>query len=322
VLIRRTAPWSIPEREATSESVFFNRRDVLTGGFAGAAAIGASLMVAPGVARADDDPSAALYPARRNAAYVLDRDLTPEDVTSHYNNFYEYSTSKGVAAAAEALKTRPWSVKIDGMVDKPMEIAIDDLLKAMPLEERLYRHRCVEAWSMAIPWTGFPLKALVDYAKPASAAKYVRMETFLNPKMAPGQKQVWYPWPYVEGLTMAEAMNELAFLVTGAYGKPLGKVYGAPLRLATPWKYGFKSVKSIARISFVAERPKTMWEALQPSEYGFWANVNPQVAHPRWSQASEDVLGTNSRRPTLLFNGYAEQVASLYKGLESEALFM
>lgn len=175
---------------------------------------------------------------------------------------------------------------------------------------------------MAVPWTGIPLKAFVAMAKPLSGAKYIRFETFLNPRVAPGQNQRWYPWPYVEGLTMAEAGNELPLLVTGIYGKPLPTQHGAPIRLITPWKYGFKSVKSIRRISFVAERPKTFWEALQASEYGFWANVNPAVPHPRWSQASEQVLGSRERRPTLIYNGYGEQVAGLYKGLEGEALFM
>lgn len=175
---------------------------------------------------------------------------------------------------------------------------------------------------MAVPWTGIPLKSFVALAKPLSGAKYIRFETFLNPRVAPGQNQRWYPWPYVEGLTIAEAANDLPLLVTGIYGKPLPTQHGAPIRLITPWKYGFKSVKSIRRISFVAERPKTFWEALQASEYGFWANVNPAVPHPRWSQASEQVLGSRERRPTLIYNGYGDQVAGLYKGLESEALFM
>ena len=177
------------------------------------------------------------------------------------------------------------------MVEKPQEIGIDDLIRKMPLEERLYRHRCVEAWSMAIPWSGFPLAKLVELAKPLSSAKYLRMETFLDPEVASGQRQTWYPWPYVEGLTMAEATNELAFLVTGAYGKPVTKQMGAPLRLALPWKYGFKSIKSIMRFSFTDKRPKSFWEALQASEYGFWANVNPEVPHPRWSQATEELIG-------------------------------
>jgi sulfoxide reductase catalytic subunit YedY len=322
MFIRRRKGWEIPESEATPEDLFFDRRKLLKAGAAfGALALeGAPLSAA--FAAAESDPSAALYPAKRNETFVLDRNVTPEAINSHYNNFYEFGMTKDIAAAAEALKTRPWSIKIEGMVAKPREIGIDELLKLMPLEERLYRHRCVEAWAMAIPWTGFPLRALLDYAEPLASAKYVRMETFKDPKIAPGQKQFWYPWPYVEGLTIAEAANDLAFLVTGAYGKPLGKSFGAPIRLAMPWKYGFKSIKSITRISFVAERPKTFWESLQSSEYGFWANVNPAVPHPRWSQASEEVLGTSERRPTQLFNGYGDHVAGLYAGLEKEKLYM
>ena len=323
MLIQRRKSWQIAEREATPEAVFLNRRSLMSGAAAlGGGTIAAQFSVGPGFAAEAADPSAGLYPAKKNEAFKLDRPLTPENVNAQYNNFYEFGSTKNIARAAEALKTRPWTVKIDGMVEKPFEMGLDDMLAAMPIEERLYRHRCVEAWSMSIPWTGFPLAKLVERAKPQSGANYVRMETFLDPKMAPGQRQAWYPWPYVEGLTIAEAMNDLAFMVTGAYGKPLAKSFGAPLRLAVPWKYGFKSIKSITRISFVAERPKTFWEALQASEYGFWANVNPAVAHPRWSQASEEVLGTSERRPTLLFNGYGEQVAELYKGLEKEALYI
>eukprot|EP01037_Dinobryon_pediforme_P007364 gene7364-7430_t len=313
MLIKSKKSWELPESQATPEHLFMNRRGLLG---MGAAVIGSSAL--PAFA-AGEDPSAALYPAKRNEAYTLDRPLTTEAANGSYNNFYEYSTDKKLSA--DKLITRPWSVKIDGLVEKPQEFAIDDLIKAMPLEERLYRHRCVETWSMTIPWTGFSLKSLVEKAKPTSAAKYVRFETFNNPKMAPGQKMPFYPWPYVEAVTMDEAMNELGFMATGAYGHPLAKVHGAPLRLALPWKYGFKSIKSIVKISFVAERPVGLWEALQASEYGFWANVNPDVAHPRWSQAMETVIGTNERRPTLLYNGYGEQVASLYKGMEKENLF-
>jgi sulfoxide reductase catalytic subunit YedY len=292
----------------------------------GAAGIGAALMALPKDAMAQrvtdiPDPSAGLYPAKNNPKYVLDRDVTPEKINLNYNNFYEYSTSKSLAREAQQLRLRPWMVKIDGMVEKPQEIAIDDLLKAMPLEERMYRHRCVEAWGMAIPWSGFSLAEFVKFCKPTSGAKYLRMETFNDPAMAPGQRSPLYPWPYIEGLTMAEATNELAFLVTGAYGKPVAKQMGAPLRLAVPWKYGFKSIKSIVRFSFVDKQPKGLWEAIQTSEYGFWANVNPQVPHPRWSQASEEVIGTSERRPTLMFNGYGEYVADMYKGLEKERLW-
>jgi sulfoxide reductase catalytic subunit YedY len=321
-VIRRPA-WYVPERKATPERLVFDRRRFLAGG-------ASALALLPGAAMAQrvsdlaklPDPSADLYPAKRNEAYKLDRPITDEKINDHYNNFYEFGTSKDVSAAAQQLQIRPWTVKIDGLVEKPMEVGIDDLIRKMTLEERTYRHRCVEAWSMAIAWTGFPFAKLVDFARPLGSAKYVRMETFMDPKQAPGQRQPWYPWPYIEGLTMAEATNELAFLVTGAYGHPLARQQGAPLRLAVPWKYGFKSVKSIVKFSFVEQRPKGMWEVLQPSEYGFWANVNPQVSHPRWSQATEELIGIGERRPTLLFNGYGEQVAGLYKGMEKEPLWM
>ena len=318
MLIRHKRRWEMPESAATPESLFFDRRHLLA---AGGALIGASAL--PRFAQAAaDDPSASLYPAKRNDAFKLDRDLTAEDVSGNYNNFYEYGTSKQVTSAAQQLKTRPWTVKVDGLVGKPKEYAIDDLIKAFPLEERLYRHRCVEAWSMAVPWTGFPLKALVAMAEPQAGAKYIRFETFNDKKMAPGQRGFMFTWPYVEGLTMAEAANDLAFIVTGVYGKPLPNQFGAPIRLATPWKYGFKSAKSIVRISFVAERPPTFWENLQSSEYGFWANVNPAVPHPRWSQATEEVIGTGKRVPTIIFNGYGAEVAGIYKGLESERLYV
>jgi methionine sulfoxide reductase catalytic subunit len=268
------------------------------------------------------DPTADLYPAKRNELYRLDRPVTDEKQVENYNNFYEFGTDKDIAEDAQALKIRPWTVTIDGLVEKPTTIAFDDLIRKMPLEERLYRHRCVEAWSMAVPWTGFPLKALVDFARPLGAAKYVQMQTFKDTSVASGQKQFWYPWPYTEGLTMAEAANDMTFMVTGAYGKPIAKSNGAPLRLATPWKYGFKSVKSIVKLSFTDKRPVTFWEKLASNEYGFWANVNPAVPHPRWSQASERVLGTGERRPTLIWNGYGEFVAAMYDGLQSEKLFV
>jgi sulfoxide reductase catalytic subunit YedY len=312
--------WEIPEHCATPEQAFINRRDLLAG--AGAAAIALSPSLASAQRIADlPDPTKDLYPAKRNETYKLDRDITAEENNLNYNNFYEFGSSKTIAKAAQALKLRPWTIKLDGMVEKEQDLGIDDLIRKMALEERLYRHRCVEAWSMAIPWSGFPMAKLVELAKPLASAKYVHMETFVDKSTAPGQRQSWYPWPYVEGLTIAEATNELAFLVTGAYGKPVAKQMGAPLRLAVPWRYGFKSIKSIVRFTFTDKRPKTFWEALQASEYGFWANVNPEVSHPRWSQASEEVLGTGERRPTLLFNGYGDYVAQLYNGLESERLW-
>lgn len=314
--------WEIPDRLVTPEHLVFNRRSFLTGG-ASALALASYPANAQRVSDLTKlpDPSADLYPAKRNEKYVLDRPITDEKINSNYNNFYEFNSSKSVAAQAQALPIRPWMVKIDGMVEKPMEIGIDELIRKMTLEERTYRHRCVEAWSMAIAWTGFPFAKLVDLAQPLGSAKFVRMETFNDPKVAPGLRQTWYPWPYVESLTMAEATNELAFLATGAYGHPIAKQQGAPLRVAVPWKYGFKSIKSVVRFSFTDKRPKGMWEALQSSEYGFWANVNPEVPHPRWSQASEEVIGTGERRPTLLFNGYGDYVAGLYKGMENERLW-
>ncbi len=316
MLIKAKRGWEIPESEATPESVFLNRRNLMAGG---AGLIGASL-IGPAEA-ATTDPTADLYPAKRNETYKLDRPLTEERFAADYNNYYEFGSSKSVADAAAKLKTRPWTVKIDGLVEKPIEIAIDDLIRKMPLEERLYRMRCVEAWSMAVPWTGFPVASLVAMANPTADARYMVMQTFRDPAQAPGQKQFWYPWPYTEGLTVEEARHGLAFMVTGVYGKPLGNQFGAPLRLAVPWKYGFKSVKAINRITFAKERPKTFWEGLQAAEYGFWANVNPEVAHPRWSQASERILGTGDTRPTLLFNGYGEYVADLYKDLKGERLW-
>jgi methionine sulfoxide reductase catalytic subunit len=317
-MIRRRG-WELPDRFATPEAFVFNRRALLAG--TAAAALAPALAWAQ---RATDapDPTADLYPAKRNVKYALDRPITDERINGHYNNFYEFGMNKNIADRAQALMTRPWTVKIDGLVEQPIEIGIDDLIRKIGLEERTYRHRCVEAWSMAIAWTGFPFAKVVEFARPLGSAKYVRMESFLDRKMAPGQRMSWYPWPYVEGLTMAEATNELAFLVTGAYGHPLAKQHGAPLRLAVPWKYGFKSAKSIVRFSFVEKRPVGLWEALQSSEYGFWANVNPAVPHPRWSQATEEVIGTGERRPTLIYNGYGEYVADLYKGLEQEPLYM
>ncbi|MDH3580091.1 MAG: protein-methionine-sulfoxide reductase catalytic subunit MsrP [Hyphomicrobiales bacterium] len=318
MLIRTPRGWEITESEATPEEVFLNRRALL----AGAGTIAAASAF-PGLALAAEDPTADLYPVKRNPAYKITRDITPEKINSTYNNFYEFGSHKKVSTKAQALPIRPWEVKIDGEVEKPFMIGIDELIRKMALEERLYRHRCVEAWSMTVPWSGFPMKDLVALAKPLSKAKYVRMETFHNPEIASGQKAGWYPWPYVEGLTIAEATNELAFLVTGAYGKPMAKQFGAPLRLAVPWKYGFKHIKSIVRFSFTEERPKSFWEAVQGREYGFWANVNPAQSHPRWSQATERVLGLDTRIPTQIYNGYGPQVAHLYEGMEkSEKLWM
>jgi sulfoxide reductase catalytic subunit YedY len=262
-----------------------------------------------------------LYPAPRNEAYQLDRPITAEALASTYNNFYEFGSHKRISKAAQRLKIRPWEISIDGLVEKPFSLDFDDLIRKVSLEERHYRLRCVEAWSMDVPWTGFPLKALIDLAKPLSSAKYLRMETFMDRKQAPGFKQSWYPWPYVEGLTMAEAVHDLAFIVTGVYGKPLPKQHGAPLRLAVPWKYGFKSIKSIVKFSFTDKEPVSFWQKVNGREYGFFANVNPAKSHARWSQATEEVLGTGKRVPTRLFNGYAEEIGDLYAGIEGRNIF-
>jgi methionine sulfoxide reductase catalytic subunit len=297
--------WEISESLVTPEALFFNRRKVLAG-LAGLPFIGSA--------------HAAVNPKFADAG----RAVTDEMLNTTYNNFYEYGTSKSIANAAQALITKPWSIAIDGLVDAPMTLNFEDIMKKMPVEDRIYRHRCVEAWAMVVPWTGFMLKDLVAMAKPKADAKYVRFETFNDPAMAPGQEPgafSSYPWPYVEGLSMAEAMNDLTFIATGAYGKDLPKSMGAPLRLHTPWKYGFKSIKSIVKISFVAEQPMNFWQAIQSTEYGFWANVNPEVPHPRWSQATEEVLGTGERVPSVLYNGYGEYVADLYKGMEKDPIF-
>ena len=326
--------WEIAEREVTPEPVYLDRRKFLKAmGFVGAGLLGWGSGCERGDARPQGAPgpvpglphglphglpqparTSGLYPAPRNARFTLDVPLTEEGVAARYNNFYEFSPEKDeVWRLVERFQTRPWQVEITGLVSKPKVYDIDDLVGRMPLEERLYRFRCVEAWAMAVPWTGFPMKKLVDLAQPLASARYVRMLTFLKPDEAPGQSNPRLPWPYFEGLTMAEATNELTLLVTGIYGHELSKQHGAPIRLIVPWKYGFKSIKSIVRIEFIAEQPPTFWSVLVPREYDFLANVNPQVSHPRWSQATERVIGTGERRPTLLYNGYADFVAPLYK---------
>jgi sulfoxide reductase catalytic subunit YedY len=317
MFVKRRKGWEVPERDATPESVWLNRREIMV---AAGATLAGSLL--PGAAVAETDLTSDLYPAARNSRYTIERPVTPEQINTSYNNFYEFGAQKSVARAAQDLETRPWDVRIDGLVERPFTMGIDTLIRRMQLEERLYRHRCVEAWSMTVPWTGFPLAALVSLAKPLTSAKYLRMESFMDTGMASGQKQYWYPWPYVEGLTLAEATNDLAFLVTGAYGKPVAKVMGAPLRLHVPWKYGFKSIKSIVKFTFTEEQPETFWQGISARDYGFWANVNPGVPHPRWSQATERDLATGRMLPTRLYNGYGEFVAGLYAGMDGEALYM
>ena len=325
MLTRSKQGWEMAESAATPEHIYLRRREFTK--FAAAGPIVAATttpLILGAASAAASDPTNDLYPAPTSDRYELDRPVTEEEVTTTFNNFFEFGSHKQISRAAEKMQTRPWTVKIDGMVEQELELGIDDLIRKMTLEERLYRHRCVEAWSIAVPWTGFPLAKLVDLAKPLSSAKYVHMVTAMDEKSMTGLRQIWYPWPYVEGLTMAEATNEMAFLVTGAYGKPALPQNGAPLRLAVPWKYGFKSVKSIVRFHFSDERPMTFWEKTGPTEYGFWANVNPEVPHSRWSQAQERFLTTDGpiMMPTQLFNGYAELVADLYSGMENEPLYM
>ena len=318
----RKPGWMIPESKATPESVFMQRRKFLAGSAAMAA--GGILGATGGIGFAaddDTDKTLDLYPAERNPEFTLDRPVTEEEVAAAYNNFYEFGPVKIISRLAQRLKIRPWQVEVGGLVNNPQTFDIDDLIRAMPLEERLYRLRCVEAWAMAVPWTGFPFSALMKKVQPTLQARYVKLTTFLHRTVALNQLRVWYPWPYEEGLTIEEAMNDLTLLVTGVYGHPLPKQHGAPLRLVTPWKYGFKSIKSIVSIEFVKERPVSFWETLAPKEYGFWANVNPEVSHPRWTQSSERMLGTDERFDTVIFNGYGQWVAGMYPTLREREYF-
>jgi sulfoxide reductase catalytic subunit YedY len=318
MLIKRRHGWELGENQATPEAAYLQRRSLVK-----AMGLGAASLALPAIASAQDkDPSAALYPAGRNDKYGVPTPMTAEKLATTYNNFYEFGTDKSIWRDAQKLEVRPWTIKVSGMVEKPFEIGIDDLLAKVQLEERVYRHRCVETWSMIVPWSGFPMRSLVELCKPTSGAKFVVMKTLSKPAVMREQRDPLYPWPYTEGLAMDEAMNDLTFIATGLYGKPIHKQNGAPLRLVAPWKYGFKNVKSIVSVEFSDKRPVSFWEKLQASEYGFWANVNPQVPHPRWSQATEKPLGSDERIPTLLYNGYGEFVAGLYADRKAEKLFM
>jgi len=265
---------------------------------------------------AEPGPDGPVFPTVSATTDELGEKLTSYEVVIQYNNYYEFTTNKErVAFLAQDFKTSPWKVEVGGLVHKPKTFDIDDLYK-LPQEERIYRLRCVEAWSMVIPWVGFPLAKLLKEVEPMAEAKYVRFETLYDPDQMPGQKSGGYNWPYVEGLRMDEAMHDLTILATGLYGKSLLPQNGAPVRLVVPWKYGFKSIKSVVKIDLVEEMPVSLWMATAPHEYGFYANVNPEVPHPRWSQATERRIGEFGRRETLLFNGYAEEVADLYAGLD------
>jgi len=291
----------IPSSEITAEDAYLNRRTFLAvAGLTAAGLADARRFVSglPLVARQDDKPN------------------TWEEITG-YNNYYEFGTDKDDPAAnSKNFRTKPWTVKVDGLVKKPADYHVEDLVKPYKVEDRVYRLRCVEAWSMVIPWQGIPLADMIKTFEPLPSAKYVQFTTIYAPNEMPGQKLAILPWPYVEGLRMDEAMHPLTLMVTGLYGKTLPNQNGAPLRLVVPWKYGFKGIKAITRISFVDKQPRNTWQISSPNEYGFYANVNPEVDHPRWTQASERRIGQFRRIKTLMFNGYAEQVASLYAGMD------
>ena len=319
MLIRTKKDWELPESAVTSETAYrtHNRRDFLKAvglGAAGAALASRGLLAATGG-----------FPAKANPDFPANGlKLTAEEFVTGYNNFYEFGANKDQPKeyANRGWKTEPWTVELTGLVNKPVKLDVNDLIKqAGGIEERVYRHRCVERWSMVVPWDGFALAKLVALADPKPEAKYLKFTSFMDPKNAIGQAADNLPYPYVEGLRIDEATNELAFIATGIYGKAMPNQNGAPLRLVTPWKYGFKGIKSIVKIEFVATQPNNTWKVMQSDEYGFYANVNPNVDHPRWSQASDIVIGEGNalipkRQPTLMFNGYEKQVAALYKGLD------
>ncbi len=323
-------PNKISAREVTDPVVYFNRRRFIQAGILAASA------VATGVVYRRLNPVATgkvntpviegvikSAPATANATgFRVDEPETSLDDITHYNNFYEFSTDKeGVAPAAAGFDTKGWQVSVEGLVKKPKVYGLDDLLKISPPEERIYRMRCVEGWSMVIPWVGFSLSKLLDAVEPLNGAKYVAFETLLDPKRMPGQRSDVLDWPYVEGLRMDEAMHPLTMLASGIYGRALPPQDGAPLRLVVPWKYGFKGIKSIVKIKLMAAQPRTTWSAAAPNEYGFYANVNPHVDHPRWSQATEQRIGDSGRRPTLMFNGYEAEVGHLYAGMDLRKYF-
>lgn len=348
---RRSKPWErFTEADVTPEGIYLNRRQLIRA--AGRAGVGmAGLMIGVGAAGCDElvdldappapantpDPSttgttnnatsggevatfedvhAALYPAPRNTAYTVpERPLTSVEYATTYNNYYEFTTTKSrVHTRVGDFSTRPWTVDIGGLVRYPQTIDVDTLIRVMPLEERIYRFRCVEAWAMTVPWTGFPLAALLRRVEPLAKGRFVRFVTASEPAVMPGMADSpYFPWPYFEGLRMDEAMHPLTLVTTGLYGAPLLRQNGAPLRLIVPWKYGYKSIKSIVRIEVVDRKPETFWNAFAPKEYGFYSNVDPNVPHPRWSQAEETLLETEERVPTMPYNGYGDLVAGMYR---------
>jgi len=314
--------------EITPLATYLNRRSLMRGGALAASVAGTAWLYRHFNATALTLPSTPKLPGLVTAPscglpstpLAVGEAMTSLMAVTHYNNFYEFTTDKDrVAESAAGFVTKGWQVEVDGLVHKPQRFALEDLLAISPPEERIYRMRCVEAWSMVIPWAGFSLSKLLNRVQPMASAKYVAFQTLHDPVRMPGQNSNVLEWPYVEGLRLDEAMHPLTLLASGLYGMELPAQDGAPLRLVVPWKYGFKGIKSIVRISLVEGRPKTSWNRYAASEYGFFANVNPKVDHPRWSQATEQRIGESGRRPTLMFNGYGEQVASLYSGMDLRA---
>jgi sulfoxide reductase catalytic subunit YedY len=318
MLIRRAERFT--SSEITDERLYLRRRDFIASGFAAALLAGCESEAAPA-------PMPAPLAATRNEALSLKEPPTKWESATTYNNFYEFGVNKeDPAREAHRLRTRPWTVRVEGLVHKPRTFDIDELIRLFPLEERVYSLRCVEAWSMVIPWVGFPLAGLLKRVEPTGAAKYVEFTTLMDPEQFPGQRQGLFnfsglDWPYTEGLRLDEALHPLTLLTVGMYGRVLPNQNGAPVRIVVPWKYGFKSAKSLVRIRLVADEPKTAWNKAAPHEYGFYSNVNPDVSHPRWSQATERRIGEFRRRQTLMFNGYADQVASLYAGMDLRKLY-
>lgn len=325
------SPYSLSAASVTPETVFRNRRQFLQHlGFLGAAAMlpgcnsGAATSPSSGKSASNSGynlpprPSDKLYPAKHNPDFTVpDRSDTPLKIAGNYNNYYEFSTDKeAVDRLSTPLQIDPWTIEVSGLVAKPFKISFEDLVSKFPLQERIYRMRCVEAWSMVVPWTGFLMRDFIDFCQPLSSARYVRFLSFYKPDEAVGQQNRDFAWPYFEGLRLDEARHDLSLFVTGIYGKPLPKQMGAPLRAVIPWKYGYKGAKGIVKLEFVDKEPPTFWNALAPDEYGFYSNVNPARPHPRWSQETERDIGTGDRIATLPYNGYSAQVASLYKGNE------
>ena len=311
----------IKSSEITTESQYLSRKDFLKGmGIVSASALVLAACSGQSVPSGDSPAGIPSEVATQGTAGSMPTEAT-EPVTSYdaitqYNNYYEFTTNKeGVAKLAKDFPTSPWKIEVGGLVGNPKTFDIDDLNK-FSIQERTYRMRCVEGWSMVIPWMGFPLSELLQEVEPTSDAKYVRFETLYDPEKMPGQNTTWYQWPYIEGLRVDEAMNDLTILATGLYGKELLPQNGAPVRLAVPWKYGFKSIKGIVKIDLVDEMPTSLWMAAAPHEYGFYANVNPEVSHPRWSQASERRIGESGRQDTLMFNGYEEEVTHMYADMD------